>query len=92
MYAELIGNYKNQRIKSLQDNKNWCELGDEELEGMKIVASKQDNKTFTDIGYYYDEQGYKHFGKIPNNKIKTNVGNIVNYDNRNYRTSDPRFA
>ena len=44
------------------------------------------------MGYYYDEKGYKKFGKIPKNNITTNVANVANYDNNNYRTSDPRLT
>jgi len=66
-----------------------AELGDEELEGLKITATKTNNKSFGAVGYYY-ENGYKKFGKIPENNIETNVASTTNHVNYNYRTSDPR--
>ena len=92
MLDELLTySYENKGKFDIVASLGMCELGDEELEGLKIVASKPQNKSFGNVGYYYDEQGYKRFGKIPENNIKTNVANITNYGNNNYRTSDPRF-
>ncbi len=93
MYAELIGNYKNYRIKSLQDNKIVCELADEELHGVTVKEINHFNNEFQDVGYYIDENGYKKFGIIPNkNKPQVNFNNL-NWTNRDdeifMRTSRP---
>lgn len=42
-----------------------CELGDEELSVKKPEAREPKNKQFTDMGWYKDERGYRHYGKIP---------------------------
>lgn len=89
MYADLIGNYKNYRIKSLQDNKVMAELADEELGS--IVPSKiikeEDIVTTQKVGYYIDENGYKRWGVIPmaNNNLKSTWIPI-----EGPRSSDPR--
>ena len=91
MYADLIGNYKNYKIKNLQDNNVMAELADEELSD--IVPKKVENKSneFKDIGYYTDEKGYKRFGVIPKQNINLQVTARWDlYDGRNV-TSDPRY-
>jgi len=65
MYAELIGNYKNYRIKSLWDNILMAEVGDEELNDILPKKVEVISKEFQDIGYYIDERGYRRFGVIP---------------------------
>ena len=42
-----------------------CELGDEELCGVQSRTSQPIQKEWRDVGYYYDENGYKKFGVIP---------------------------
>jgi len=42
-----------------------AELADEELQGVVPKVSRQEEDVFEDIGYYYDENGYKRFGVIP---------------------------
>ena len=77
MYAELTGNCKNYRIKSLQGNKIVCELADEELHGVTAKEINHFNNEFQDVGYYIDENGYKKFGIIPNkNKPQINYTNV----------------
>ena len=91
MIDELLTySYANKGKFDIVASMGMTELGDEELEGLKIVATKPVNKTFGNVGYYYDENGYKKFGKIPENNIQTNVANVINNVNYNYRTSDPR--
>ena len=85
----LLYSYENKGKFDIVAATGMAELGDEELEGLKITATKTDNKSFGKVGYYY-ENGYKKFGKIPENNIQTNVANVVNNVNYNYRTSDPR--
>ena len=92
MYAELTGNYKNYRIKSLQDNKLMCELADEELQGSVPKAIKEEAQQQQDIGYYYDENGYKRFGIIPNKSMQFPSGTSFNTDSGYFmRSSDPRY-
>lgn len=82
MYAELIGNYKNYGIKSLQDNKIVCELADEELHGITAKQINPMQNEFEDIGYYVDERGYKRYGVIPKkSNLEININN-PNWTNR----------
>lgn len=90
MLDELLTySYENKGKFDVVAAMGMAELGDEELEGLKIVATKKEGLAFGAIGYYY-ENGYKKFGKIPENKNETRVTNIANNVNSNYRTSDPR--
>ncbi len=69
-----------------------AELADEELQGVVPKVSRQEEDVFEDIGYYYDENGYKRFGVIP--KRQTFQTNFKNYTESNYgqfKTSDPRY-
>ena len=43
-----------------------AELGDEEMSVKKPIAKEKENKRgFNDIGWWTDNKGYKHYGKIP---------------------------
>lgn len=90
MCADLIGNYKNNRIKSLLGNNVMCMLADEELIGViprvdEIVSAK-----WRDIGWYVDEKGYKRFGIIQHQQIETKV-NMNFYDQSRVRSSRPMY-
>lgn len=90
MCADLIGNYKNNRIKSLLDNNVMCMLADEELIGViprvdEIVSAK-----WKDIGWYVNEKGYKQFGIIQHQQIETKV-NMNFYDQSRVRSSRPIY-
>lgn len=65
MYAELIGNYKSLRIKSLEITKLMSELADEELHDVSPRSNKPVIQEWEDIGYYTDEYGRKRYGVIP---------------------------
>lgn len=43
----------------------YCELGDEELSSKTPQAREPMGKTFSDVGWYTDSRGYKHYGVIP---------------------------
>jgi len=43
----------------------FCELGDEELSFKKPVVRDAINNTFRDVGWFTDNNGYKHYGAIP---------------------------
>jgi hypothetical protein len=71
-------------------------LADEELSGVVPKAVKQEaNNDFRDIGFYYDENGVKHWGAIPKKReVKVNFTNNFNMDDYGYglvKTSDPRY-
>lgn len=92
IYAELIGNYKNYRIKSLQGNILMSELADEELHDLSPRAQEQTTVKFQDIGYYYDENGIKRYGVIPDKKkFQTSANSNWIQDYSINRTSDPRY-
>ena len=50
-----------------------CELGDEELSVKKPQAREVEGKQFTDIGWYKDSKGYKHYGPIPKTKEERDI-------------------
>lgn len=70
MYAELIRNYKNHRIKSRWGNTKWAELGDEDMTGIIPASTTQVKNTWKDFGWYTDARGYKRYGVIPTNSWK----------------------
>jgi hypothetical protein len=43
-----------------------AEIGDEELSDITPKKAEPVSSTFQDIGYYKDENGYTHYGVIPN--------------------------
>ena len=95
MYAELIGNYKSYRIKSLQDNKLMCELADEELSGVvpRVVEEDSSNE-WQDVGYYKDSKGVIHFGLVPKKQENILPGYTwkhQQYDPSRNQTSNPRY-
>ena len=92
MYAELIGNYKKQKIKNFYDNTLMAEVGDEELRDIVPKKVEVVSQKFQDIGYYIDEKGIKRYGKIPkpyDNMVKGNIntGYVEGYN----ITSNPRY-
>lgn len=95
MYAELIGNYQNYRIKSLQgNNEMMAELGDEELSGIPPKEENSKDNKLKLFGYWTDENGIKHKGVIPQKEAivpKFNLWPTQYYDDSRYRTSDSRF-
>lgn len=71
-------------------------LADEEMSGVVPKSSIIEEVEMEDIGYYYDEKGYKRYGIIPkndNNKFQTNYNtNFYKYENYSgTRTSNPRY-
>lgn len=65
-------------------------LADEELMGrVPKMLEKEDTNTWKDIGYYYDENGIKHYGIIPN-KTNINIDISWHHDDLGIRSSDPR--
>lgn len=72
-----------------------AELADEELHEIIPKAIKQADEEYQDIGYYYDEKGYKRFGAIPK-KTQQFTTNFNPYSNPRYeeyrlvKTSNPR--
>ena len=42
-----------------------AELGDEELSARRPIENEPISNQFSDIGWYKDSKGYKHYGKIP---------------------------
>lgn len=66
MLNELIKySYANKRKFDIVASMGMCELGDEELCGIQPRSSQPTQKEWRDVGYYYDENGYKKFGVIP---------------------------
>ena len=57
--------YENKRKYDIVAAMGMCELGDEELCGVQPRTSQPTQKEWRDVGYYYDENGYKKFGVIP---------------------------
>lgn len=68
-------------------------LADEELHGVSIKAVQEDNNEFQDIGYYFDERGYRRFGIIPKKNDHKMIYNPNYYDDDTggVRTSNPRI-
>lgn len=69
-----------------------AELADEELSGVVPKAIVVQEEVVQDIGYYYDENGYKRFGVIPKaQKFETNFKPYIDSDYGTIKTSDPRY-
>ena len=85
--------YENKRKFDIVAALGMCELGDEELTGTTVKESTPVNNTFPDIGYYYDEKGYKKYGVIPSKvEHQMTFTPIPEYSDVNrIRTSDPRY-
>lgn len=67
-------------------------LADQDLTGRIPIRVQPVDETFTDFGYYIDENGYRQFGIIPKQKnpdIKYGGGNA--YDPFRLETSDTRY-
>ena len=60
-----------------------------------IEKLSEELKILDDIGYYYDENGYKRFGIIPKsnkNQFPININiNVERDDGRTIITSNPEF-
>ena len=67
-----------------------AEIADEELNGIVPRVPKDMYSDFQDIGYYKDENGYTHYGVIPNQIQMSVKASWDLYDGRNI-TSDPRY-
>ena len=48
----LLYSYENKGKFDIVAATGMAELGDEELEGLKITATKTDSKSFGKVGYY----------------------------------------
>lgn len=59
--------YENKRKFDIIAAMGMCEMGDKELRLLGSLIEKIKKPKFSKIGYYYDEKGVKHFGKIPGN-------------------------
>ena len=68
-----------------------CELADEEMAGIVVRQEESSINKIRKFGYYYDEDGIKRYGQIPDtNKFETRVNLNKRNDNARIRTSDPR--
>jgi len=66
-------------------------LADEELMGVTPKTTEVIKEEWTDIGYYTDSRGIKHYGPIPTkSKITINYTWEPSYDDTRIRSSDPR--
>ena len=87
-----LNNYTdaNKRKFDIVASLGMCMLADEELMG-KIPKQVQteDKNDWKDIGYYYDSNGVKHYGIIPQS-TKTEINISWNYDDLGIRSTDPR--
>lgn len=67
-----------------------AEIADEELSELAPVIQKTVSQEFQDIGYYIDENGYRQYGIIPNNRQQQARFSWDNYDGKNI-ISDERY-
>jgi hypothetical protein len=51
-----------------------AEIADEELSDVMPKSIAPIQKEFRDVGYYFDERGYRRFGVIPKKDNDTKVG------------------
>ena len=97
MYAELIGNYKKQGIKSPYDNKIDGRTCRSRTFSESSYKSRRRGKVeFQDFGYWRDSRGYLHKGVIP--KKESNDIRYAEfrtdreaYDPFTFETSDTRY-
>lgn len=71
-----------------------AEIADEELSAVAPKKIQQVDDTFQDFGYYFDENGIRHFGVIPKKEDITvrwnnEYSNFQSYGSE--RTSNPRY-
>ena len=67
MLDELLKyTYENKRKFDIIAAMSCCEIGDEALTGITPMKSVVTQKTWQDIGWYRDSNGYLHHGVIPN--------------------------
>lgn len=70
MLEELLKyNYEDKRKFDMIAAMGCCEIGDEALTGVTPMKPAVTRKTWQDIGYYKDENGYLRYGVIPNKNI-----------------------
>lgn len=86
---------ENKRKFDIMAAMGMAELADEELSGITPKTVKAVDDTFQDFGYYYDENGIKHFGIIPKReKLTANFNPYARTDDYSYglvHSSDPRY-
>lgn len=59
--------YENKRKFDIIAAVGMAEMGDQELRLLGGIGEKKKKMNLAKIGYYYDSNGVKHFGKIPSN-------------------------
>lgn len=78
MLEQLIG-YSDEKKKNFDiiASMGMCELGDEELSLRKPEVKEPEGAKFTDIGWFTDGKGYKHYGAIPQTKEERYAKNRI---------------
>lgn len=73
MIQQLL-NYSDEKKKEFDiiAAMGMCELGDEELSARRPTEREPNGAQFSDIGWYKDSRGYKHYGKIPQSDDERN--------------------
>ena len=91
---EQLNNYndENKTKFDIIASLGMVELADQELSGRQPTTVEREVEDFQDIGYYFDEKGYRHFGAIPRKQTQPVTINQEKQDDP-YRieTSDPRL-
>lgn len=91
---EQLNNYndENKTKFDIIASLGMVELADQELSGRQPTTVEREVEDFQDIGYYFDEKGYRHFGAIPKKHSQLITINQEKQDDP-YRieTSDPRL-
>lgn len=91
---EQLNNYndENKTKFDIIASLGMVELADQELSGRQPTTVEREVEDFQDIGYYFDEKGYRHFGAIPKKQTQPVTINQEKQDDP-YRieTSDPRL-
>lgn len=91
---EQLNNYndENKTKFDIIASLGMVELADQELSGRQPTMIEREIEDFQDIGYYFDEKGYRHFGIIPKKQTQPVTINQEKQDDP-YRieTSDPRL-
>lgn len=73
MIQQLL-NYSDEKKKEFDivAAMGMCELGDEELSARRPTEREPNGAQFSDVGWYKDSRGYKHYGKIPKSDDERN--------------------
>ena len=81
--VDQLLNYSNEKKKDFDivAAMGMAELGDEEMSYRKPAEKEQRQKVHRDIGWWTDDQGYKHYGVIPINENER-------YERTRIRTDD----